>query len=888
MIGQTFAQYHILEKLGEGSMGVVYKAEHTRLNHLVVLKFLRTEFASDRVRRARFLQEAKIAATLDCQGIVQVIDYGDEDTENFFLVMRYCEGLSLKDRISQGLLPLSKSILYAIQIAEGLHTAHAHGVVHRDLKPSNIIIGVYPDESASAIVPDGPDGDVTTDMPDVLEQAKITDFGLATLVDSSRLTLSHTLLGTPAYMSPEQAEGKKADHRSDIWALGAVLYEMVTGIPPFGSDSPHVIMAAVRHDDPRPVSELRPEALPELVWIIDKALRKDPDARYQDTNELLRDLRLVRQKLVTTGRPDKGSWVLENRRRIYGLGSGLLVVALALLASQFFIPGQQTPMLHLGHPLEVTTTMGWEGAPAVSPDGSRIAYAGDEAGNLDIYLIPVRGGPALCLNAHPANDTDPAWMPDGTTLLFTSDRLGPGSIWKMGSLGGDTTLLLENAWDAAVSPDGSQLAFCRSGADGIPRIFVAPLAAPEKAKQLTFVGHGTFSHASPAWSPDGKTICYATYGNLWLVSAAGDQPRPLTSGGTADASPTWSADGRYVYFASQREKTQALWRVPSRGGPPERMTPGSGPEVNPGLAADGSILAYSTGMAFGDSDVVILTRQNGERLRLTGLEASDQPTLSPDGTALCYVSNQWERKRELWLQDLQDGKPTGKPRRLTDQPGIASQPQFSPDGQWLAYYRIYESGRCIWILPLDGGRGWPLTEPNCQNVQPAWSPDGQRLAFASDRDGVMALYSLEVVAGQAEGTLLRLTPPGLPSFMPTWSPDGRQIAFVMSGDRSELWITPSDGTLAARALPLPCEPQGLVWDHASGKLWVGAIWEGVPGLRSVDPVTGAVAELEPPVRFESDVSFALFRTDLTGNLMVYCRTSRQGNIWILDAGEDVF
>ena len=498
MIGKTISHYRVLEKLGEGGMGVVFKAEDTKLKRTVALKFLHPRVLQGERSQARFIREARAAASLDHSSICHVYDFDEADGQTF-LAMAYVEGHSLRELLAAGPLPLSDIVLHAIQVAEGLEAAHRQGVIHRDIKPSNVMI-----------TPEG--------------QAKIMDFGLASMPEATKVTRSGTTVGTMAYMSPEQTRGAELDFRSDIWSLGVMLHELTTGQVPFGGDHDHAVAYAIQKRQPAPVVELRPDAPLELVWVIEKCLAKDPKDRYRDATELLRDLRMLRQKLVTGTGPRFPTWVLRNRTRMLLFAGALLVAAVVttLTIMRPFDRGEGP--LPLGKPMQVTGNVAWEGAPELSPDGSRIAFASNAAGNLDIYVIGSRGGNPLQLTDDPANDIDPSWLPDGSGLVFTSDRLGESSIWQVDQMGGGATLLIEEAEEPAVSPDGEQIAFAFTTASGYNRIFVAPLSDLTRSRQLTRTGDGPTTHEFPAWSPDGPLICYATEHDLWVVRPLAARP----------------------------------------------------------------------------------------------------------------------------------------------------------------------------------------------------------------------------------------------------------------------------------------------------------------------------------------------------------------------------
>ena len=275
MIGRTISHYRITEKLGEGGMGVVYKAEDTKLRRTVALKFLRSDAVEDAEAKERFLREAQAAAGLDHPNICTVYEIDEVDGETF-LAMAYVEGRTIKDKIGDRPLKLEEAIDIAVQTAEGLKAAHQKGVVHRDIKPANLML-----------TEEG--------------QVKVMDFGLALLAEQSRLTKTSTILGTPAYMSPEQAERRPTDRRTDAWSLGAVIYEMVTGQLPFAGERQQAVLYAISNQEPEPVTALRAGLPMELEWIVGKALAKDPADRYQHVEEMIVDLRALKTRPRSPG-----------------------------------------------------------------------------------------------------------------------------------------------------------------------------------------------------------------------------------------------------------------------------------------------------------------------------------------------------------------------------------------------------------------------------------------------------------------------------------------------------------------------------------------------------------------------------------------------------------
>jgi len=315
MIGQTISHYRILERLGGGGMGVVYRAQDTRLDRTVALKFLPLEWSQDSVLRERFSREARAASGLDHPNICTIFDVGESPEGQLFIVMAYCPGETLKQRIQQGSMSEDDATIFAIQIAEALEAAHEAGIVHRDIKPANILL---------------------TDRDEV----KIVDFGLAKLAGDAAVTRKGSVVGTPAYMSPEQANGEEVDPRSDVWALGAVLYEMLAGRRAFAADHERAILLAITTKDPTPVETMRPEISAELTRIVRRCLKRNPVKRYQSASELLADLRRFRgestpAEIVTQSLPSASGlrrrWLIKHRV----LPAAAAVVAVILAATLY-------------------------------------------------------------------------------------------------------------------------------------------------------------------------------------------------------------------------------------------------------------------------------------------------------------------------------------------------------------------------------------------------------------------------------------------------------------------------------------------------------------------------------------------------------------------------
>lgn len=872
-VGDRIGRYEILAELGRGGMGCVFRARDPNLEREVALKRPWPELVTDPEARARFLREARAASRITHPNVVQVLETLEIDHVPW-IVLQCVDGKDLEVLLAeQGHLPIDKVLRHATDLAEALRAAHEQRVLHRDIKPRNILIAA--------------DG-----------RALLGDFGLARVLrggpatatgttEALTLTPAGTLLGTPRYMSPEQVLGHALDARSDIFSLGAVLYEMCTGTPAFSANERGTLYDAIIHGQPQPIARFSYDVPEELERIIRKMMAKQPEERYPGAADLLVDLHALRRRLEFD--EYSASHVAEkpatHKPRVFGIGwaiGAVAVIAGALVAGWVLTRARETPLPD-GQPRQLTSTEAWEGQPALSPDGTRVAYAANLAGNVDVYVSDVHGGSPLRLTDDPATDASPAWFPDGRELAFASERSGESAIWRTGQYGGGATLLVSNAREPALSPDGTRIAFTRDANAGVPGIAVAPLADPSQARRVSEASGDVWGETHPAWSPDGRSICYATRHGLWTVPAAGGAARRLTPETELDREPAWAPTGGFIYFASYRAGTLALWRVRAGGGEPERVTPGTGREGQPSLSRDGARLAYATQQNL--RHVTVADMHTGEETVLRSLPDAYQPSFAPDGRYMVFVAPRTSGELSLWRLDLNGTRPAGSPRQLTDESGEANHPVVSPDGQWIAYYRIQGKQRDVWIVPARGGPTERFTRDASANVHPAWSPDGTRLAFASDREGIYQIYVAPVDGGAPAGDAARVTDLTVASVAPAWSPLGDAIAFVGSVQGgTEAWVVAADGRTPARQLTTGAEAVRLRWDRARGGLLVCGTWGGERFvLRRVSPVDGTVTESEPAIDLGPRGSVPIFDICGDGTRLVYDSEEPRGDIWVMEA-----
>jgi Tol biopolymer transport system component/predicted Ser/Thr protein kinase len=856
--GRRLGPYEILELLGSGGMGEVYRGRDTRLDRVVAVKVLGGAAREPSRARDRFEREARAISSLSHPHICAVYDVGREDGIDY-IVMEYLQGESLASRLGRRALRLDQALQHGVEIASALAEAHRAGIVHRDLKPANVML--------------------------TQAGAKLLDFGLAKLREpedpslgttADPLTAEGALLGTLPYMSPEQVEGKEADARSDIFSFGAMLHEMLTHERAFVGSQAHLI-AAILSSEPPPPSTLRALCPPEVDHVVARCLAKDPDQRWQTSRDLLLELKWAAARLPAV--PGRGARSLRPLAWAAGaaLGTALTIAAFLRLTGEEPLP--------TASPRQVTMAPGWESAPALSPDGGLIAYASDESGSPDVWIVDVKGGNAIRLTDDPASDTDPAWLPDGSALAFTSDRGGGAkAIWKVLRFGGAPTLLVPDAEDAAIAPDGSQIAFAREGATGNARVWVAPMTDLARARVLTGDSDGFWDHREPAFSPDGRTICYHAQRDLWLVYLDGRPARRLTVDDESDIEPAWSADGRYVYFSSFRGGAWAVWRVPAEGGAPRRVTQGTGAERHPSVSRDGKRLALSTLSA--KPDLMLLDLSSRKEARLRGLDpGSGGPAWAPDGRSFVFNSARIGGRFDLWIQPVLDLAASGPPRRLTDQPGSASSPAFSPDGRWVAYYRILAGQRDIWIVPAAGGNPVQFTDHKAADVHPAWSPDGTQLAFRSEQGEMARIWVAPVADGRPAGAARPITTGSSADQAPAWSPDGKWIAYIgaTSGRSANVWVVDASGAGSPRMLATEGRASRVGWDPTGKALFVSGQWEPGASLRKYGLDTGRRILLDPPVRLGQNPDLFDFSLSRDGRFVAFRRDELRGDIWALES-----
>jgi predicted Ser/Thr protein kinase len=540
--------YEILGLLGMGGMGEVYKARDTRLGRTVAIKVLPPDKVADPERKARFLHEAKAASALNHPHIVTVYDIAAEQGMDF-IVMEFVSGKPLSSLIARAGIPLAEALKYGAQMADALSAAHAAGIIHRDLKPANVIVA----ETGSV---------------------KLLDFGLAKLsgagnAESETTRTMHTqdgaIMGTVAYMSPEQAEGRATDWRSDIFALGVVLYEMITGQRPFRGESSLSILTGVLRDDPAPPRSLVADLPPEIDRVILRCLRKDPARRFQHMDDLKVALEELREDSISGSITVAVTPVAARRPRVplrlVAIATAILLAAGAgLWFGRAHRPVRELPATAV----PLTSYAGHVSDPAFSPDGNQVAFSwdGDRQDNVDIYLKLVGPGTPLRLTTDPGEDRHPAWSPDGRSIAFLRYSGRPTQLLVIPALGGPERKLAEGRlFFTAWTPDGRWVLTAQSAGLQQPNTLAAVSVETGEIRGLTQPVPGSWAgDTGPSVSPDGRFVAFArsmTRSNSQVCVLRLDdsmrpvgEPRQLTYESRPCVHPTWTPDGREIIFAS--------------------------------------------------------------------------------------------------------------------------------------------------------------------------------------------------------------------------------------------------------------------------------------------------------------------------------------------------
>ncbi len=805
-------RYSIERELGAGGMATVYLAEDLRHRRPVAIKVLRPELAAT-LGPERFMQEIEIAARLQHPHILPVHDSGEAGGFLFY-VMPFVEGESLRERLTKhGELPVHEAVRLVVEVADALAYAHAHGVVHRDIKPENIMVSG--------------------------RHALVMDFGVAKAVseaaDRNRLTTAGVALGTPTYMAPEQASADpNLDQRVDVYALGVLAYELLSGGPPFGGGTAQQILAAQVTTTPEPLTTRRPTVSPALGSVVMRALEKRPADRWQTAEEMLAQLEPLATPsggMTPAGTPPVRGGPRFRWSRPLLIAAGVVAV-LAIAATGIALWRRPPPVAQLGAAARVTRSAGIQEMPRVTPDGKGVAYEliapGDSVERLEYRRTG--GGAAVRLTA---NAMPLAWSPDGNNLLIATAR----GLESIPALGGPSRLLVAGAQFGTWSPDGRRIAFVKGDS----------VMVRAEDGRTTLLARSIDPH-SPTWSPDGRWIAFVSGNAMWfhgwnialsslqLVPAAGGRAIPLTAGTSMDQSPVWAPDSRRLLFVSNRNGTRDVFQLD--------------------LGSDG--------------------HPTGAPIQLThGLNAS-LISLTPDGKTLAYSvvtdhSNVWSVRVPAhgWASSRDATLVT------TDRERIESF-DVSRDGRWLVFDSDRSGLQQIFRRPLAGGEVQQITHDTIPAFVPSLSPDGSKVAFHVIIGGLRRVFETTT---DGNGTPVQVSPgKGTDEFAPYWSPDGKRVAWWEGpfGEQIEpvdFAVRTSRGWSAARTVhgAAPGDSIWPVWVDSTSLLGVDSTTTRLIAVSVVGARDRFLAELPTPPgrRFRMNDGVPVLSTDGGAMLLPY-------------------
>jgi serine/threonine protein kinase len=801
LIGTTINQYKILSLLGEGGMGSVFLAQDTKLERKVAIKFLANKLSKDSNRLNRFFQEAKAASALNHPNIITVYEIGDVENKPF-IVSEFIDGKTLTDFLFLEELKLSRVLEIATQIASALATAHEAGIIHRDIKPDNVMIRR--------------DGIV-----------KILDFGLAKLsqkpleIDSEavtkfkKLTVDGMILGTPQYMSPEQARGQKVDLRTDIFSFGVMLYEMISGKQAFDGVNALDIIGSILKSEPRSLSELIPDISVDLERIVNKALLKDRNLRYQRIEDFLTDLSNVKKNIeiedvshnnTTVLKPQKtreNTISVATTRRfslIHALGFSILALVGFSTIWWFFNGKNMTVATNL----KTEEVVNWTSSPgemysvgSFSPDGKMVAFSSTKVGSKNIWIKQTSSGEAIQITKDEFGNTNPVWSPNREELAFYSTRGNESGFWRIPTLGGSPKLI------SKIDDGSSRLLFWSKTGQlyyhSESNIYAVDVVAGT-TKQLSNFTAADLIGQRLSVSPDEKTIVYSKTESdgtsIWTMNIEDKITNKILDSKTEIRNLTWHPDSNRVFYSSSVDGTFQIFVTDISSTTPRQLSFSEQDNLVLDVSFDGTNILF--GSAKEESDVWgVNLKEPKESIAASDINSELWAEASPDGKTLAYQSiSHLSQGNKLF-----SGNIFSKIIGSNDQPKEiiknGSLPKWSPDGKMLAFIRANREIRQLETVSLVSSGQKTLTTNEIQSISHtvlpynrlqtadfSWSPDSSKVAYITKTNGKSNIWSVNS-DGSNDAQITENNDLNLNLNCPIWSADGKKIIFSSKTNNSE-------------------------------------------------------------------------------------------------------
>jgi eukaryotic-like serine/threonine-protein kinase len=868
LVGKELGNYRIEKLLGAGGMGEVYLARDGKLNRKVALKILPWHFGVDYERANRFQREALALSSFNHPNLITIYEVGEENGLHF-IAMEFVEGKTLSS-LRQS-LSLKEVLSIVAQVAEALWAAHQAGIVHRDIKPDNVMVRS--------------DGYV-----------KVLDFGLVKLTEVATDTLENAAntqlgvaIGTLPYMSPEQAAGEPIDHRTDIWSLGVLLYELVAGQKPFAGETRQATINAILSSEPISISSIDNTLPSDLDRILNKALEKERDLRYQTASDLRADIRRLMRAIDSSATASSSSSPISRipqfvRRRWFWpavvVGALSLTLTLALI---FLWPKSSGPDWSRAAHVQLTYQPGIEVFPTLSPDGKNFVYSSNQTGNYDLFSQRVGGRNADLLTPNtPSAETEAAYSPNGERIAFHSSR-SPAGIYLMEATGENVRLVIAGCHHPSWSPNGKEIV-CSTWGQSAPTTRNSTPSALWIADVETGAKRvlSQNDEMQPSWSPSGARIAFwfrppnAGRSDVATIAPGGGQIEVVTRDASTNWNPVWSPDGKFLYFASDRSGNMSFWRV---------------------------AIDQESGKVQGEPEAVSTPSTFSRHL-----------SFSRDGSRFIYVQTDQRSNLGGIRFDPNNEQTVGEPFWITKGDRRIARPELSPDDSRFVMRVPRRTQDDIVVFNRDGSNWRDLTNDQSFDRYPRWSPDGKRIAFTSDRNG-----SYEIWVMDADATNLRQisfdSPGG--SAMSIWSADGTQLLFRRDRQNVLVDVNKPWSEQNLRRLPEPGNGERFgPWDwsldgtkvlgtFAGGQARVGYFSVDTNQYERIANIGGNPMWLSDSTRFVFISDGKAFLTDINtkkvreifnlgdqrigslgissdGQLLYFTVSSSESDIWLLD------